>query len=320
LKEKFPYLIIGYSRFEGLARLLSTLDPLRISKIYLALDGTDSVQILQRQEQIITLVRSYALENSLGLETWVRAKNLGVAVSIITAVDWLFENEEVGVVLEDDLIVGKDFFDYLPIGLQHILDLPQALLVSGNQFVVPIEPNSVNVWTNYPLIWGWATYREKWVIMRQGILEAKSRRKDFRLSQVANFWLTGSLRVQNGYVDTWDIPLAQFMHANHKLCLLPPVNLISNRGDDIYASHTKNGDFPLNFPVADFSSKSNHLFPIDFSNVPSINYTLEKNLFKIKQKHFFLPIISLVSDWILFGKLRKAPLSKRLQDFRLLTP
>ena len=55
---------------------------------------------------------------------------------------------------------------------KNLLDsIDDLLLISGNQFHQNVGIVSDLNWTNYPLIWGWATTRIKWNEMRLGILD-----------------------------------------------------------------------------------------------------------------------------------------------------
>jgi len=44
------------------------------------------------------------------VKTLFREKNLGCRVGVSTAIDWFFENEEEGIILEDDCLPSQSFF------------------------------------------------------------------------------------------------------------------------------------------------------------------------------------------------------------------
>lgn len=288
-----PCLIVAYSRVEGISRLISTIDPLEVSQIYLALDGPKSKEVAKIQSKIVQKVEIFCSQNSIPLKIWKRDQNLGVAKSIITSIEWFFLNEEFGVVLEDDLEIGTSFFKYIEANRVLLETHEKLLLISGNQFMLNSNlDHSVN-WCNYPLIWGWATTRDKWKVIKLAILDEKIYLFNKMFDKIENFWRVGAIRVRLEIIDTWDIALAYFMIKNKFLCLLPDTNLVSNRGNDVYAQHTLTGVFPLNIPT------NNPKF-LRVDSVPNLvdlhryNSFLESRIFKVRFRHHFNYIYFLI--------------------------
>jgi hypothetical protein len=114
------------------------------------------------------------------------------------------------------------------------------------------------------------------------------------------FWATGGNRALTGKVDTWDTQLAFEFMVQEKLCLLPPVNLISNIGNDEVASHTKNTNFSMNLKIGSLETNSYSINKPDKTSLFKYNTLLEKKVFKIKWHHLFLPYYSFLFDFIYF--------------------
>ena len=295
---KVPCLLIAFSRVDGVSRLLSSLDPSKVSKIYLAIDGPNSSSTKVSQIAIRQLVEEFASLNDLHIEIWSREENLGVAKSIISALDWFYSCEEFGVVLEDDLTLGDDFLDFVSSNRTVLESDSRILLISGNQFDTHQEVYSSRNWTNYPLIWGWATTHSKWKVIRDGILRAEINFWAKPFNRVENFWRVGALRVRSCQVDTWDIPFAYFMKKTESLCLMPSGNLVTNNGNDQFAAHTSSGGFPLNL-----ASKKlldiNIMTKPDRKAIQNYNRFLEKVVFGIRAKHSFLLLVYYFSSVLL---------------------
>jgi hypothetical protein len=297
--SRVPCLVIAFSRLDGIERLLSSINPAEIEVLYVAIDGPTSTEVANTQKQIVRLVNSYCASNSIRLAVWQRDENLGVAVAIITALDWFFAHEDFGIILEDDLIIGEDFIKFA-LDNRSRLDSDDVFLISGDQFDQNRQLGVGKNWTTYPLIWGWATSKRKWKEMRHGILYAKPRLVRRPFSKVENFWRVGTLRVRSREVDTWDIPLVYFMLQNDKLCLTPNKNLISNLGNDQFASHTESDAFPLNLPT-EILDLSDVVTTPRSNEIRAYNSFLEKKVFKVKGKHAFLYVFFLLS---LLGRTR----------------
>ncbi len=290
---KTPCLIIAFSRTQGIERLLASLDPSEISEIYVAIDGPTTLAVERTQIEIRKIFEQFSSLHGINLKIWQRTENLGVAKGIITAIDWFFSSVDYGVVLEDDLEVGENFFKFVAKNMNLLDSIDNLLMISGNQFHQELAAVHGLNWTNYPLIWGWATTRIKWGEIRAGILDSKLDLKSNYLSERINFWRVGALRVRALEVDTWDIPLANYMLSNRKLCLIPSMNLVSNRGTDEFAVHTSSNIFPLNLPLGSLDSLVVSKLP-NVREIKFLNGLLEESVFKIRPRHRLIYLYYLV--------------------------
>ena len=208
--------------------------------------------------------------------------------------DWYFSKVSFGVVLEDDLEISASFLDFVAHCKARYGHLEDLWMISGDQFFPQtsnhLQAQQISV-SNYPLVWGWASWSEKWSEMRLSILEEKKYSFCYIYSPVKSFWWAGSKRVLGGNVDTWDIPLAFEMERKKKLTFSPPVNLVKNVGFDDAATHTSKDQFPLNL---EFHTGAIDYSILEVSENPSSrkrnNKKLQKNVFRVKIKHIFSPI------------------------------
>jgi len=312
VNQVLPCLIISYRRLEGVQRLIQSLNEMASTTIYLAIDGPSNTQDLELQNEIENWASGFCKIHGIELHCLRRSENLGVGVSIIDALDWFFSNVSFGVVLEDDLEISEDFLNFVSYcgeRYQHINDL---WMISGDQFFPNDSvPNQISV-ANYPLVWGWATWSNRWPEMRTSLLQGKHFSPLYIFSPVKSFWWAGSKRVLSGAVDTWDIPLAFEMVRKKKMTFSPPVNLVKNVGHDSAASHTKSEQFPLNMGI--------QRGLIDFPNLRYIqsapetkkqNRLLQRDVFGIRAKHIFSPLKFLMS---LPTKKTRNTLKSRLQE------
>lgn len=307
---KIPCLLIAYSRLDGIRNLLASLDQEKVSRLYLAIDGSDNQSTREIQSEIVEYVSNYANSRDIDLKIWHRVRNLGAAVSIITAVDWFFSSEDFGIILEDDLIVGTDFLDFAQISFERMVEDQDCLLFSGDQFLTKDLASDRIAWTNYSLIWGWGTTRTKWCEMKHGILFYKIDFFREIFNPVKNYWRVGADRARLGKLDAWDIPLAHFMLLENKFCITPPVNLVTNQGNDVYALHTASDGYPLNIPATELATHNFIKEERNLKRIRDYNKDLEKMVFKVKPKH------SLLSIHYLFVKLfsKKTTQASRLLD------
>lgn len=314
MSEIAPCLIIAYSRPGGVRTLLESMEVANVSKVYIAIDGPRDETDTRNRKLILKIVEEYSQKGSMNIQVLARELNLGVGAGVISAIDWFFENEESGIILEDDLVPSRSFFEYSSMCLSQFDWDPEVWVISGTQVFPNRNQPSISTWSHYPMIWGWAGWASKWKLMRTSLLRHKSFKPLLSLSARFHFWRVGANRTLLGKVDTWDIPLAFEFYYQRKLCLLPPVNLISNVGNDSIAAHTGEAGFPLNQPSFEIDLP----FVVDSisrdQTSKSYDLKLEAELFKISSKHVLLPIWSTLLDFHRFPKeKRKSPLSHRLR-------
>jgi hypothetical protein len=311
-----PVLIIAYSRPNGVEQLIEESIKNDVTSFYVSIDGPKPGASNTRQLEILEVVNKYRSNPLLRFELLVHPHNLGVGVAVIRALDWFFSCEEVGHVLEDDLILNSGFFDFSRKALSIFEEIDHVRIISGTQLRNDLNDTQVNYSTNYPMIWGWSTWRSAWLEMREGLLSRKKFSFTGKGSTRINYWATGANRVLDGKVDTWDTPLAAEFNLRKWQCIMPPVNLICNAGDDSMASHTSKGTIGLNREVMPLPQN------IDFAVLPTseetgdYNVFLEQEVFKIRFKHYFLPLFVILADRITYRE-KISPLSARLISSKL---
>jgi len=306
-------LIIAYSRPAGVTSLLQSLNQSGVKNIYIAIDGPRNLKDKLEQEIIKKVIENYSEKYQNKIKLLERDRNLGAAAGVLTAIDWFFDNEKMGVILEDDLQISNDFCWYAKKSLDKYVEDDDVWMISGTQHFPNLGDPKNTIWTNYPMVWGWAGWSKKWAVMRSVLINYKNIRIQNLLDYNYLFWAIGANRALSGKVDAWDIPLAFEFQSQKKLSLLPPVNLVSNIGNDEFATNT-----PLK---NEFMHEKTHYLDNDYrySEKPIIgtlikyNRFLEQNVFKIRKRHLLLPYYSFLFDFKRFPKSnRKIPLKERL--------
>lgn len=304
-------LIISYARDEGAKALIKKCIENGVKKIYVSIDGPKNADINRVQDSLVRSIGQFTSDFDVEIFILRHPINLGVGVGVISAIDWFFSQEESGHILEDDLEIDSGFFVFSRIALKEYSLSTRVHMISGTQIQSSNEFCDVASWTNYPMIWGWSSWRDKWIQMRSHLLTPKEYSALGRDSFIQNYWATGANRVLDGKVDTWDTPLAAAFRENHWICIIPPVNLVSNFGNDANASHTKT-DIPwLNQPIRNLPEKIDFKAGDSQKSIGNYNSFLEKDVFGIKYKHYFLPVIAKLRDPFTY-KVSKERLSKRI--------
>jgi hypothetical protein len=276
-----PTLIIGYARFEGILEQISSISKSSRGKIYVHLDYPKSEMLLERQRAFLSTTR----KKYPSVEMFTQKKNLGVAVGVLSALDWFFSHEDAGLVIEDDLRFDFAGLKFLEIGISHIEKMEMALMVAGSNFSREEADKSSEMtcrWTSIPLIWGWATTSQKWKIIKDLILDTSPASITDFLSPSLAYFQSARIKALSRKVDTWDSPLAYMMFKKNYLCLVPPVNLFSNSGNDEFASHTMDEGFPMFLQLSNAHPSEDWLVPFDSKELLKTNKSYLKELYNVR--------------------------------------
>jgi hypothetical protein len=153
-------------------------------------------------------------------------------------------------------------------------------MISGNnfQFGQPLNDDSY-YFSNISHIWGWASWRDRWQhdydvsMIQWPKIRDGGRVADWVKTKSEQYFLSENFeKVFKGKIDTWDYQWSFGARLNGRISVMPNVNLISNIGFGIDATHTKRGNelagmlveemnFPLKHPFEFFASTTlDHAF------------------------------------------------------------
>lgn len=172
--------------------------------------------------------------------------NLGCAQRVVTGLDWVFEQVDEAIILEDDILPEPDFFPYCQALLEHYRNEEQIFGIGGyNALGEWPASGSSYVVHRLPAIWGWATWRRAWqqydfLLTRYQGLNVYERLTAHLpdAEQVAYRWLLYNAFTERQSI-SWDIQLSLICCLVGGLWISPGTNLITNIGFDERATHTQ---------------------------------------------------------------------------------
>ena len=190
--------------------------------------------------------------------------NLGCKHRVSSGIDWVFAQVEEAIILEDDCLPHPTFFRFCEELLERYRHDQRIGMISGDNFQFGRRRNDDSYYfSKYVHIWGWASWRDRWVGSYDVTMAKWPRIRDegwlvdmVGSKQEAVYWQNIFERVYRGGIDTWDY---QWVFANWvegRINVLPNVNLVSNVGFSHDATHTT-GDSglanlarnPMEFPL-----------------------------------------------------------------------
>lgn len=321
VQNTLPCLIIAYSRVEGVIGNLRAANAAGVPRIYISFDGPKDEEVSDIQEELLKQISLFVEESKANVQIQRNTTNQGVALGVISAIEWFFSLEDSGIVIEDDLVVDTSFFSFCSAGVDVYRNDRRVWIISGSQYFEEVAQDTV-IWTSIPQIWGWATTREKWAEIRSAIWALNSRPKlSGSMSAIEGFWSTGAKRCLTGKVDTWDLALVYVFILHGRFAVIPPVNLVKNVGFDNRASHTHEVKFPLGLEVSILPFPINWQNELNILNTTKYESLLYSKVYRLTFRHRISPVFSLLFDWIRFpASKRLPPLISRWKDWITTNP
>jgi len=303
-------LIVANRRSKNLEKILMTCFENSLTNVYVALDAPKDLDAEDDVQSCKNSIEIFGAQNNLNIKLKIADTNLGCSISVLTACDWAFTHESFLIVIEDDCLPTKEFFDFVRDGKEVMASNSHVGMIGGSQFA-PIEVTS-DTWSlsDYPLIWGWATSRARWSEIKSSYLTLGQNlnRHHFASYQEFVYWWSGARRALSGFVDAWDTPLVYVFKTLALRVLLPGRNLIVNVGNDTAATHTREDSVLLNLRTGTYH-KSN----FQPEHNPALNEWQRRQLFQISFRHIFSTKFTRLRDLVRSNPSNRTPLIARWQ-------
>lgn len=190
--------------------------------------------------------------------------NLGCKQRVSSGIDWIFEQVEEAIILEDDCLPDSTFFRFCQEMLERYRYDSRIGMVSGDNFQFGRKSTDASYYfSHYSHIWGWASWRRAWQHYdRNAAIWPEFRDGNYLKGLSSNrselrHWLKALNSVYDEKVDTWDYQWTLSLWSQGMLTILPNVNLISNLGFEADATHTRGKSIyanlkriPMEFPLS----------------------------------------------------------------------
>lgn len=293
-----PVAFIIFNRPENTEQVFSAIAKAKPTKLLVVADGprankdgelekvSQTREIINRVDWECDVLTNYADEN------------LGCKNRVSSGIDWIFQNVEEAIILEDDCLPDPTFFQFCQEMLEKYKLDQRIGIISGDNFQVGYTRNDDSYYfSKYVHIWGWATWSDRWLSSYDKDLSMWPDVKDggwlFDIlgnEQEMKVWHDIFEKMYNNEIDTWDY---QWVFANWiegRVNVIPNVNLISNIGFGADATHTVRDSHLANMPVERMKFPIKHPLGV-FRNLQAdtryFNTSKQQSLFK----RFFKKVI-----------------------------
>ena len=182
--------------------------------------------------------------------------NMGCKRRVSSGLDWVFEQVEKAIVIEDDCLPNADFFTFCDTLLRRYETDPRVWVITGNNFQNGKKRgDAAYYFSKFNHCWGWATWRRAWKHYRVDIpfwpewSATADWRKKLPDPIERTVWSGFLDRVQRGEIDTWDYQWTACAWYHGGLTATPNVNLVTNIGFGPDATHTISSGDEVGLPI-----------------------------------------------------------------------
>ena len=247
-----PILLLIFNRPHETNEIFRAIRKAKPPRLYIAADGPR--EKFEGEAQLVVKTRKIAtnVDWPCQIKTLFQEKNIGNKKALSNGINWFFENEEEGIILEDDCLPNQNFFQFSDTLLSYYRNDERVSMITGNNYQAGRKRGEGSYYfSRYGLTWGWASWRRAW------------RYYDINL----NFWPTWKLsadwnkkfpdfferkyweRIFNWYflgkIEAWDYPWIACLWRYGGLTIVPNINLVSNIGFGPNATNHKSQNHPL---------------------------------------------------------------------------
>ena len=244
---KTAVLFIVFNRLDTTKQVFNAIQKAKPPKLYIAADGARNNK--EGESEKVNAVRDFILKNidwKCEIKTLFREKNLGCKYAVSSAITWFFDNEEKGIILEDDCLPSQSFFWFCEELLELYNNDMRVWHIGGNNFQNGIKRGDADYYfSKYNHVWGWASWANRYKLYDVELNNVKDSgfiKSTFSNKLAIEYWNYIYKKVKAKKIDTWDYQWTFTIWLNNGLAILPNLNMITNIGFGDDATHTKNDE------------------------------------------------------------------------------
>jgi len=239
-----PIVIFCCKRPNKLNNLLVSLESnleFKNSDLYFYVDNVDNEIDKTLHDQVLVVINKNW--DVMSKNIYIRDEKFGLKKNIISGINQTFERFEKAIFLEDDLVVGKQFLNFMNSSLEMYKNQKKVMHISGYNFPTFFGDRKSAYFSIYMNCWGWATWRDRWKLnnnFSKNIISdlSDNDRRKFNVFGLEKDYESQLIRNSVGILESWAIYWTQFIFLNEGVCLQPIKSLVDNQGNDSQAQNS----------------------------------------------------------------------------------
>ncbi|PMP88176.1 MAG: hypothetical protein C0172_03255 [Caldisphaera sp.] len=272
-----PILYIPFRRLNIVKQVLPSILEINPKRLYIFQDGPRDKKESKALEEVVNYIYNTVSEKNIETTFNINKSNFGPYKGVWEAVSWLFENEEQGIIIEEDIYPSLSFFYFCEKLLKFYKNNKNVWAIVGKDVLNLETLEDIYFLRTFLPPWGFATWRDRW------------RRLDFDLKGLREVDLPNDLDIRYkkaiyGLLNIginnfgWDIRVDAFIKANNGFVAHYKRNLVKHLGweDGTHYSTTNKIDEEI-YEIEDVDSLQmvdgiNHYNWIDNLNIEKWKY------------------------------------------------
>ncbi|MFD2148342.1 hypothetical protein [Mucilaginibacter antarcticus] len=191
-----PILFIIFNRHDTALQVLAKIRKAKPERLYIVADGPRDNRADEVERCAETKVKVLAgIDWHCELRTLFYEENMGPKMAISTAINWFFEHEPEGIILEHDCLPADSFFKFCDTLLEKYRFDERVWLISGSNLLKGRSWNNATYYfSQLTNGWGFATWRRSWVQYDRDLTsytEQEAEQQLKRYSQIRLLFIAG---------------------------------------------------------------------------------------------------------------------------------
>jgi hypothetical protein len=269
--DKAPYqtksavLFVIFNRPDTTLLVFEQIKAAKPKRLYVAADAPRADK--PGEEQLCEEARAIVncIDWECEVKTLFREENLGCKCAVSSAITWFFNNEEEGIVIEDDCLVANSFFMFCDTLLEKYRYDTRIRHISGSNFQQGEKWGQASYYfSNRTHVWGWASWKRVWNDYDDALTKCNNDEIKEYIQNiyadplVAETWVDIFNDLKAGKIDSWAYQLDFANLINNGLTIVPNENLVSNIGFGKDATNTLDTENVYsNIPITEIEEITN---------------------------------------------------------------
>lgn len=283
-------LFLVFNRPDTTQRVFSAIKSARPKRLYLAADGPRPDRT--GEEACCSEVRGIIsnVDWPCDVKMLFRDNNLGCKQAVGSAIDWFFQHEDKGIILEDDCEPSATFYKYCECLLHKYEHDMRIMMISGDNFYPHIRRTTSSYYfTKYVHCWGWATWKRAWKHYDPDMSHWPCFRDAGYLADILSdkssirYWERQFDSTYEGKISSWAYTWMLAMWMQSGMSIIPEKNMVKNIGIGENSTHTKSIDPQLEKVMIQHNLTFPLLDPILITIDQVADIYVQKNIIQTKK-------------------------------------
>ena len=239
-----PIVSIVYKRLDKTIQVYNRIREIRPAKLYIIADGPKTLEDKEKVLQVRDFIDHF-IDWPCEIHRRYAEKNIGLRNGIPSGLNWVFENEEKAIILEDDVVPEVVFFEYCRQMLERYEKEERIMLISGFNMFEKEEMfyGKDIIFSKFASIWGWATWKRAWKKYEPNIPKWKKARKEKDFKRFLTKDAFDAYKIifddlQYQWYNSWGYQWLFTIFEEDAVGIVPKYNMISNIGiNDLEGEH-----------------------------------------------------------------------------------